>query len=363
MTVLVLGLASALGVLALMPGNPLMQHGTSTPEVLAQNGAVPQGLGTFSNYSELQTFIAANAKSAQQYTTRGGLFLGGLPVFGNMVTTMTAAATFAPGTSNAAAQTTSSPSYTGTNVQVQGVDEPDIVKTDGTHLFVSTSTAVTIINAYPPSSASVLSTIKLPNGNIQGIEITQNRLLIINERYTNTSHVDILLYNTTNLASPSLMQNESISGNYVASRLANGYLYAIVQQPSYTFVNGNATGVMPLVTLNGATAMLPPSSVYYTPINAQISFYTMVESVSMSSGKVSTVSVLTGPSSTVYVSTQNIYVVYAIYQQHYADNIPGDVFTGGVISAPIQPGGQNSTIFRASYSNGAVTVEAAGTVP
>ena len=83
----------------------------------------------------------------------------------------------------------------------------------------------------------------------------------------------------------------------------------------------------------------------------------------MSTGKENTISVLTGPSSTVYVSTSNIYVVYANYEQYYADNIPGDIFTGGIISSNIQQGGQNSTIFRASYSNGTVTVEAAGSVP
>ena len=120
---------------------------------------------------------------------------------------------------------------------------------------------------------------------------------------------------------------------------------------------------MPLVTVNGATSTLSPSSVYYAPTNAQISFYTMVASISMSTGNEKTISVLTGPSSTVYVSTQNIYVVYANYEQYYADNIPGDVFTGGVISSTVQQGGQNSTIFRASYSNGTVIVEAAGSVP
>ena len=161
-----------------------------------------------------------------------------------------------------ASATQSTPSYTGTNIQVQGVDEPDIVKTDGMHLFVSTATTVTIINAYPPNSTSILSTRKYQNSNILGIEITQNRLLVINQRNTNTTYIDLLLYSTTNFSAPKLMENESIAGNYVASRLAQGYFYAIIQEPSYTFNNnGNATGVMPLATVNGATITLPPSSV------------------------------------------------------------------------------------------------------
>ena len=36
------------------------------------------GLGSFQNYSELQSFIAINAKSAQQYVRSGGFFFGGV---------------------------------------------------------------------------------------------------------------------------------------------------------------------------------------------------------------------------------------------------------------------------------------------
>ncbi len=84
--------------------------------------------------------------------------------------------------------------------------------------------------------------------------------------------------------------------------------------------------------------------------------------MSVSTGKEITLSVLTGPSSTIYVSTSNIYVVYANYQEFYADSIPGDVFNGGVLS-PSNVQTENSTIFRASYPNGAVKVEAVGSVP
>jgi uncharacterized secreted protein with C-terminal beta-propeller domain len=362
LVMMVLGVSAALAVIAGLPVNNVTPTTSSTTETTTtQQNAVPQGLGSFQNYSELQSFIAINAKSAQQYIRSGGFF-GGVVEPGKFQTgaTMTVAET----ADAVASATQSTPLYTGTNIQVQGVDEPDIVKTDGTHLFVSTTSTVTIINAYPPNSTSILSTIKYQNSNILGIEITQNRLLVINQRNTNTTYVDLLLYSTTNFSAPKLMENESIAGNYVASRLAQGYFYAIIQEPSYTFNNnGNATGVMPLATVNGATITLPPSSVFYTPTNVQISYYTMVVSISMSTGKENTISVLTGPSSTVYVSTSNIYVVYANYEQYYADNIPGDVFTGGIISSSVQQGGQNSTIFRASYSNGTVTVEAAGSVP
>jgi inhibitor of cysteine peptidase len=335
---------------------------SSTTSTFSQNTSprsnyLSPGLGSFKNYTQLQDFIAANAKNVQQSNYDGTLRVPGT------VTMMTM--TESSSSAEAAGTTQSNPSFTGTNVQVKGVDEPDTVKTDGLHIFVSTTSAVTIINAYPPNSTSTLSTLSYPNSQVLGIEISKDRLVVINQRNSNTTYIDLLLYDTSNLSTPKLMENESVAGTYVSARLSQGYLYAIIQQPSYQFNDqGNLTGVMPAEIENGALKTLSPSSVYFTDNWAQIDYYTMVVSMSMATGKESTLSVLTGASSTIYVSTSNIYVVYAVYQEYGADGIPGDVYTGGVISSNIVPqGGQNTTIFRASYSNGSVAVQAVGSVP
>jgi inhibitor of cysteine peptidase len=371
--VTILVISAVFAVYSLLPAHKAPQGGPTA-------GPSPQGLSSFQSYSQLQDFVAANAKSAQEYDRYGGArFIGGPVMFagginGGFVAGIAGlpVAGVAPAQSAASAASSSNPAFTGTNVQVQGVDEPDIVKTDGTHLFVATngtgsaaSGSVAVLSAYPPSSASILSTVSLPSAQILGIEVSPGRLMVIDQRNTNTTYIGLLLYNTSDLSSPKLMGNETVAGDYVAARLAQGYVYAIVQQPSYQFNGqGNATGVMPFVSANGDKAALPPSSVYYTPNNSQIGDYTMIISIGMASGEESTLSVLTGPSSTVFVSTSNIYVVYSNYRLYAdADNIPGDVFSGGVITSPSAGQEQNSTIFRASYSNGTVAVQAAGSVP
>lgn len=332
----------------------------------SQSTAVSQGLASFQSDSQLQQYIAANAKSAQQYSRNGIAFGGPVGVFfgANPVALQNGLATLSAATFASSATVSGTPSFTGTNVQVQGVDEPDKVKTDGTHLFVSTGTVVDILNAYPPTSSSVVSAISFPNASVLGLEVDQNRLMVIAQRDMATSYIDLLLYDTSNLSSPKLIQNVSIAGTYVAARMAEGYVYAVIQQPSYTFTQGNATAAMPLAIENGEERQLPPSSVYYTPDRAQISYYTMISGVSMSTGNESLLSVLTGPSATVYVSTSDIYVVYTDYLDLFdADGIPGDLYTGGVISAAQIQQAQNSTILRASYSGGTVKAEAAGAVP
>jgi inhibitor of cysteine peptidase len=357
--VIVLMVSAVVAIFSISPGGTAPLGGSSSTPV-------SQGLASFQNDSQLLKYITANAKSAQQYNRNGVLFGGkmGMVFGGAPVALQGGFNALATGAVASTATASSTPSFTGTNVQVQGVDEPDKVKTDGTHLFVSTGDAVNIINAYPPNSSSVLSTVTIPTASVLGLEIGQDRLMVIDQSNTNTQYIGLQLYDTSTISAPKLIQNVSIEGTFVAARLAQGYLYAVIQQPSYTFSQGNATAAMPYAVENGAATQIPPSSVYYTPNRAQISYYTMISSISMATGKETILSVLTGPSATVYVSTSNIYVVYTNYLDIFdADGIPGDVYTGGVISAAQVQQAQNSTIMRASYSSGTVKAEAAGVVP
>ena len=352
--VAVIGIAAVVGVFALASPSPVASSGSS---------AGHQGLSSFESYSQLQQYVSANAKSAQQYNS-WGIGLGGFGIVrfpvavGGMTTTVTMSTTTA---------TTfgSDVSYTGTNVQVQGVDELDRVKTDGTHLFVSTRDSVALIDAYPPNSTAVLSTLAFPNGQVLGLEGAQDRLMVLVQTGSWAGAIELLLYDTSNLASPVLMQNVTIAGSFVGARMADGHVYAVIQQPSYTLDGqGNATAAMPMASQGGVQSELPPSSVYYTNNTAQISFYTMIPSISMSTGKESLVSVLTGPSATIYVSTSSIYVAYTNYLDLYdVDGVPGNAWSGGVISPQMVMQSQNSTVLRAYYSNGTVTVARAGVVP
>jgi inhibitor of cysteine peptidase len=359
--VALIGAAALVAAFAFVP--PGAQFTVSTG---GSTKPVQQGLSSFQTYSELQDYVSANAKSAQQYNDWGVGFGGWGPVVApGAVGTMTWTAATMTESSATESSISSSPSYTGTNVQVQGVDEPDRVKTDGAHLFVSTQDSVALIDAYPPNSTAILSTLAFPNNAVLGLETTTNRLMVIVQTNSGAGGVELLLYDTTNLASPELMQNVTVTGNYVAARMADGYVYAVIQQPSYTFNGqGNASAAMPTISQAGVQTELSPSSVFYTNNTAQISYYTMIPSISMSTGREKVVSVLTGPSATVYVSTSNIYVAYTDYLDLYdVDGVPGNAFSGGVITPQLVAQSQNSTILRASYANGTVTAAMAGVVP
>ena len=108
-------------------------------------GPEPKHLKTFSSLDELKTFL----KSASQ---RG--YVGGL---GNLlIKTMSTAAPLAEMSSDSSG----GQSYSTTNIQVEGVDEADIVKSDGKYIYVVSGSNVSIIDAYPVDQAKILSIIK-----------------------------------------------------------------------------------------------------------------------------------------------------------------------------------------------------------
>ncbi|PKK86186.1 MAG: hypothetical protein CVT48_02290 [Thermoplasmata archaeon HGW-Thermoplasmata-1] len=86
---------------------------------------------TFSSYEELKEFVAKGVQKAGSgsYGIAKGI---GAPSGEDMAET--SAPPQAPGT-EAASDNGGSPDYTGTNVQVEGVDEADSIKTDGNYIY------------------------------------------------------------------------------------------------------------------------------------------------------------------------------------------------------------------------------------
>ena len=52
-----------------------------------------------------------------------------------------------------------SPDFSKTNIQVEGVDEPDIIKTDGLYIYLLANGKIFIIKAYPPENASITTSV------------------------------------------------------------------------------------------------------------------------------------------------------------------------------------------------------------
>ncbi len=111
------------------------------------------------------------------------------------------------------------PTFSGTNTQEEGVDEGDVVETDGTHVFVVSQDGVRIIDV---ASAAVVATIdSLPDGSHQ-LLLDGTRLLVVSQSYNSSEDTIVSLYDVSDATNPTLVHRSHLEGRLVASRAING---------------------------------------------------------------------------------------------------------------------------------------------
>lgn len=210
----------------------------------------------FANVESLEKF-ASVASNLESFLTSGAygvayIFTGSRLYVTVPVTTVARAVTQLVSTSS---------SYSTTNVQVSGIDELDIAKTDGRAVYYATGTRVYIVDAHKLKIASVLRF----SDYVRGIYVWNHRLVVVtNPRYVTifrslvrtvfpfvappTSGIAIYVYNVSDIYKPRLLTNITMSGSYLSSRLYRGVLYIVAQQP--VFVNNKFS--LPVVGHNVA---------------------------------------------------------------------------------------------------------------
>ncbi|RLE49729.1 MAG: hypothetical protein DRJ33_07970 [Candidatus Methanomethylicota archaeon] len=203
--------------------------------------------------------------------------------------------------------------YSKTNVQVAGVEEADIVKSDGEYLYIAKGDHVVILKAYPPDEMRVVSEITL-KGYVSGIFICGERLIAICSSTPKVSplpfieykvvpyreQVSIAVYDISNKEDPKLVDDDEVSGHFVNARMLDKFCYVIVQQPAYIL------GQVVLPVINGET--IPATDVaYFEEDLPQV--FTIVLAIDTEDGSLSKEVFLTGASSYVYMSKENLYLI------------------------------------------------------
>ena len=133
--------------------------------------------------------------------------------------------------------------YSTTNIQVKGVDEADIVKTDGKYIYSISDGNIVIVKANPTLELKVISKIKADNYFFE-LFFNKNKLIVFesDNKYQNnyyesfrypyysSSNTNLKIYDITDRANPKLTQNISASGSYFDSRMIGDYVYIITSQ-------------------------------------------------------------------------------------------------------------------------------------
>jgi inhibitor of cysteine peptidase len=162
---------SFLATLLIISSVPLYLY-LNTPESSDQIA-----LNKFSSYEELKTFVETASSVPYNLWVRDGNVMLESGDFSVQTTTPEPAPSVPVEPSES-----SDSDYSKTNIQVEGVDEADIVKTDGEYIYIVSGGNVTIVKAYPPEEARVLSKISL-TGSVSGIFINGDKLAVFETEY------------------------------------------------------------------------------------------------------------------------------------------------------------------------------------
>jgi len=263
---------------------------------------------------------------------------------------------------------TAGTAYSGTNNQVAGVDEADIVKTDGTYVYAATWNAktygseVAIVRAYPAETAALVSTIPV-DAPVQGLFVDGPRLAVISGSwsayllggampvpYFYRSETRVLVYDLADPASPDLVRNVTVTGSYLNARLIGDVATLVVQDYLYLMDNGT-TDVLPTVWTDGVPRDLTYADIGYFADSDGSNVDTIVLSVDLASDAAPAFeSFLTRGVYQMYVSPSSLYVAGVEWESN-----PDRTFVA-----------ESSTVHKVAIADGAVhyvcSVKVPGTI-
>ena len=222
--------------------------------------------------------------------------------------------------------------YSETNIQVEGVDEADIVKTDGEFIYVIAKSKLIIAKAYPEDKSEIVSEVDIEEFNPSEIFIDNNKLLIFGsvnsrnvlyemdgkEHSKKTSLTMVQLFDIKDREDPKLIKSIDFEGNYLTSRKIDDWVYFVLRSnPRYGLERNSDEGIIPVyrerIGLQNEyekdfEEMVPCGDVeYFEPINAQ----NMVSVISISisdEDKEINKEVIVGSGENVYASLDNLYM-------------------------------------------------------
>ena len=288
-------------------------------------------LKTFNNLDEIKSFVEEN--SGGDYGNYGG------GIFAEKSAATESMDSSAP---TAAASEQGASDYSETNIQVEGVDEPDIVKNDGKYIYAVSGKKVVIVDAYPALQMKILSEIEF-NDSIQNIFVNDDKLVVFASKY---DYIDtgircgseweiglrcggygkettlIYIYDISDRAEPELNDEITADGNYIDARMIEDYVYVV----SSKWININYFD-LPVYEVNGLKKEISADEIMYFDSLDNNYVFNSITALNLDNGEVNSEVYLLGQSSTIYVSEDNIYLTYMkqVGQKYYFEKFVDDV--------------------------------------
>ena len=114
--------------------------------------------------------------------------------------------------------------YSGTNTQEVGVDEGDIVETDGDHVYVANSDGLRVVSV---ADAEVVAEPELPQGAHQ-LLLDGDRLVVVTSSWGGAPDTIVSLFDVGDPTSPDLLRRSHLEGAVVATRSVDGVARLVI---------------------------------------------------------------------------------------------------------------------------------------
>jgi len=277
---------------------------------------------------------------------------------------------------SAKSDSSSTPRYSETNIQVEGVDEADIVKTDGKYIYVISNKNLVIAEAYPAETAKILSTTDL-GINPTEIFIHKNVVLVFGQSYREYEKQDaqksvavgeyypyygsnlavIKMIDSSDKENPEIKRTVEFEGSYLNSRKIGSEVYFVINSyPNYRVLENGKEEIVPLYADSEKGTEFEEISDctdigYLPPINPE-SFVTLA-SVSMENfdSEIEKETVV-GSAQNVYASQENLYIAQTQY--NYSDYIPIVSEVVDAVKNVVSNNSEQTSVHKFSLENGKI---------
>ena len=128
--------------------------------------------------------------------------------------------------------------YSDTNVQEEGVDEPDLVKTDGDYIYVAQRGELTILDSWPPEETSKIASLELEEAEPFSMFLLDDRVLLYSyawnpfgdagDDHRSGYGTRMTLVDVSDRAAPVVLRETIVEGWFVNARRIGDDVYTVV---------------------------------------------------------------------------------------------------------------------------------------
>ncbi len=243
--------------------------------------------------------------------------------------------------------------YSRTNTQVTGIDEDDIVKTDGTYIYMPLNNEIIISKVYPADDMKLVKKLSYDNFYPYSVYVDDNYLVVIGTYYNETdkqSYTKVIVYDKTNYNKPKDII--VIEGYIVTSRKIDDVLLLVSNKTVFFNPKDEDSLKLPELKVNNDRYKIDYPDIHYQSGTIPESFVT-IHKFTLSDLKDHKSYTYLGSANQVYVSYNNIYIAQYQYEFHSLQEKINDKNETGImkISYADHNFGESKNVYVKGYVN------------